>query len=98
MEAQFLELIEYNVAVQSSAYASCYFELRSLCDVDASDDSPHRPPGAHPRRAPTTQPRALLCGDLMGTCRARRAVSGRASRPEEQLVQGPPAFADGGAG
>ena len=29
---QFLELIEYNVSVTASLYASYYFELRTLCE------------------------------------------------------------------
>ena len=29
---QFLELIEYNVSVSASLYASYYFELRTLCE------------------------------------------------------------------
>ena len=30
--AQFLELIQYNVSISSSLYASYYFELRTLCE------------------------------------------------------------------
>ena len=32
LEKQFLELIEYNVSVSASLYASYYFELRTLCE------------------------------------------------------------------
>jgi len=34
MEAQYLSLIQYNVTVNSSLYASCYFELRALCEKE----------------------------------------------------------------
>ena len=32
LEKQFLELIQYNVSISSSLYASYYFELRTLCE------------------------------------------------------------------
>ena len=30
--AQFLEMIQYNVSISASLYASYYFELRTLCE------------------------------------------------------------------
>lgn len=32
MERRFLELMQYSVTIRASAYASYYFELRSLCE------------------------------------------------------------------
>lgn len=34
IERQFLELIQYNVSITASLYASYYFELRTLCERD----------------------------------------------------------------
>ena len=32
LEKQFLEMIQYNVSISASLYASYYFELRTLCE------------------------------------------------------------------
>ena len=32
LEKQFLELVQYNVSISASLYASYYFELRTLCE------------------------------------------------------------------
>ncbi len=32
LEKRFLELIQYNVSISASLYASYYFELRTLCE------------------------------------------------------------------
>ena len=37
LEKKFLELIEYNVSITSSLYASYYFELRTLCEKAERD-------------------------------------------------------------
>lgn len=37
LEKKFLELIEYNVSINSSLYASYYFELRTLCEKAERD-------------------------------------------------------------
>merc|ERR1719487_582900 len=37
LEKKFLELIEYNVSITASLYASYYFELRTLCEKAERD-------------------------------------------------------------
>jgi hypothetical protein len=37
LEKQFLELVQYNVSISASLYASYYFELRTLCEKQERD-------------------------------------------------------------
>ena len=39
LEKQFLELLQYNVSISASLYASYYFELRTLCEKAERDFS-----------------------------------------------------------
>ena len=46
MEVRFLDLVKYQVNVSQALYASCYFELRALCERKDDDDELQRPIGA----------------------------------------------------
>ena len=53
LEKAFLDLIEYNVSISASLYASYYFELRTLCEKAGRGARP-------PSRSPPT-PRSCYC-------------------------------------
>ena len=46
MEVRFLDLVKYQVNVSQALYASCYFELRALCERQDDEEELQRPIGA----------------------------------------------------